>query len=78
MRFTKVQNIPDALNAKFKLERVFDEFMQMNIAIARVDDYDHKSVNSAYNGLHKAAKRWHVPVKVVKRGEEIYFVRTDM
>lgn len=78
MRFTKVQNIPDAINAKYKLEKLFDEFIQMNIEAAKIDDYDYKSVNSAYNVLHKAAKRWRVPVKVVKRGEEIYFVRTDM
>ena len=78
MRFTKVNNIPDVLNAKYKLEKVFDDFIMLNIETARIDDHHYISTQTAYNVLHKAAKRWNVPIKVVKRGEEIYFVRTDM
>ena len=64
----------------FKLKERFNEFISMNVKTARVDldKDDYKSVNVAANVLRVASKRHAVPVKVVVRNGELYFVRTDM
>lgn len=79
MRFTKmVDGVPKREN--FKLSRYFDEFMNMNSKTARVDldKDDYKSAKVAYGVLRTSIKRHGYPIKVLLRGSDIYFVRTDM
>ena len=79
MRFTKmVDGVPKREN--FKLKTYFDEFMNMNFKTARVDldKDDYKSTKVAYEVLRIGVKRHGYPIKVLMRGSDIYFVRTDM
>lgn len=80
MRFTVVDEKEIEMKCKSKrLKYVFMEFINMQVKAAKVDftKYDYKDVDSAYNNLHKGAKRQCVPIRVIKRRDLIYFVRTD-
>ncbi len=79
MRLTKMENgIPKREN--FKLKPLFDEFIALNVKVARVDldEEDYKSPTVAANVLRIAAKRWAVPIRVVLSEGKVYFVRKDM
>lgn len=81
MRFTVVDEKEIAkVCVKKKLKYIFKEFMSMKVKVAECNfrEFDYKNEHCAYNCLHHGAKRHCVPVKVVKRGDSIYFVRTDM
>lgn len=81
MRFIVVdENILKEKCKRKSLKHVFMEFMRMNVKAVQVDftEFDYKSVDSAYNNLHKGAKKHSVPVRVIKNGDSIYFVRTDI
>lgn len=80
MRFTVVDEKEIERKCKSKrLKYVFMEFINMQVKAAKVDftKFDYKNIDSAYNNLHKGAKRHCVPVRVTRSGDLIYFVRTD-
>lgn len=79
MHFTKV-NENDVLRPKYKLEKDFDEFMNLGVKCAKVtlEPGRYKSAIVAYAVMHRGIKRWHRPIKVFMRKGEIYLVRTDM
>lgn len=62
------------------LSMVFDEFMAMQIKAARLgfncDEY--KNYKSASQTLSAFAKNHNLPVRVLHRMNDVYFVRTDM
>lgn len=78
MNFIKVESIPSkAIN--YGLEAKFNEFLSMNIKIAKVAYGGHyKNSSTAANVLGNGVRRWGVPIKVMRRGNDVYFVRTDM
>lgn len=79
MRLTKMENgVPKRMN--FKLKWFFEDFLNMNVKVARVDfdEDDYKSYKVARGVLATSAKRHSVPVKVVVSEKKVYLVRTDM
>lgn len=80
MTFTKVEKVPKVRRPKHRLVAFFEQFMAENIKVAQVkfNEHDYKNATSAQNNLHRAARNHGFPIKVMKRGEEIYLVRTDM
>ena len=66
--------------AQKKLKYEFMRFIKMNVKVVKVDltDSDYKSIDVAYNVLHKGAQRHEVPVQVTRMGDSIYFVRTGI
>ena len=62
------------------LAMVFDEFMAMQIKAARLgfnrDEY--KDDKSAAQTLRMFARNHNLPVRVLHRMNDVYFVRTDM
>ena len=81
MKFTKVDK-SKVYEQKpvHKLKAVFIEFMSLNIEVAEVtfQKGEQANINSAWKSLWQGSKRWAVPVKVVKRKDKIYLIRTDM
>lgn len=83
MRFHEVKEIPYGRGndrKMMKLQAELEEFVAMNIPIARVSGWDkqYKTIKSAYESLRKAAIRWSLPIDVTTRKGEVYFIRTDM
>lgn len=62
------------------LATVFDEFMAMQIKAARLgfnrDEY--KDDKSAIQALRAFARNHNLPIRVLLRMNDVYFVRTDM
>ena len=62
------------------LAMVFDEFMAMQIKAARLgfnrDEY--KDDKSAAQTLRMFARNHNLPIRVLHRMNDVYFVRTDM
>lgn len=80
MRYVKYEGeIPNVKRNYNKHERYFEGFMRSNIKIAKIDiEDDYKTLKSAYNCLNKAANIYDYPIKICKRSDEIFIVRTDM
>lgn len=80
MKLVAVKELPGKRTTKKSLKVLFDEFLNMNVQIARVDlsEHDYKSVTVAYGVLNAAIKRWVVPITVTRRGDEIYFINRTM
>lgn len=81
MTFTKVTKIPKR-KSRYSHEDFmgyFTEFIKSGIKMAKVnyDAYEYSNVHSAYNCLHRGARHWDFPIKVCKRGNDIYFIRID-
>lgn len=85
MTFTKVDYPVPVGNRggrvrKKDLATVFDEFMAMQIKAARLgfnhDEY--KDSKSATQTLRAFARNHNLPVRVLHRMNDVYFVRTDM
>ena len=78
MNFIKVESVPSVKNY-YSLEAKFEEFLNMKIKVAKVSLGNHyKNSVIAAQVLGAGAKRWSVPIKVMRRGNDVYFVRTDM
>lgn len=80
MKFTVVEELPEKRTECKKLHNIFEEFMRMNVKAAKYEfaENEYKSVSSAHGNLYKGARRWGYPIYVVRRSDEIYFVRKDM
>ena len=81
MRFTVVDEKDFEKKCEKKnLKHVFMEFINMNVKVAKVNfsKFDYKNIDSAYNNLHKGAKKHHFPIRVTRMGDSIYFVRKDI
>ena len=81
MTFTQVKKFPRerSWSKREKLEGYFTEFMKLDIKAAKIgfEPDEYSNVHSAYNCLHKGAKKLEFPIRVSKRGDDIYFIRTD-
>lgn len=81
MRFTKVEKTEDVCRRKKGvLKSELMEFIRMDVKCAKVtfSANEYESPHSAYAALFKAAERHAFPIKVIKRGDNIYVIRTDM
>lgn len=79
MKFTEVKEIPKA-RGRNNLQLLIKEFMSQNIKYARVDlkEGEYSCMKVAYASLFEAIRKSEEPVKVRKRGNELYLVRTDI
>lgn len=79
MTFTKVEKVPER-TSKHRLVAFLEQFMAENIKFAKLNfnEHDYKSAYSAYENMYRANKKNGFPIKVVKRGEEVYLIRTDL
>lgn len=81
MKFVKVDKVPDVKKKHYaKLKADWQEFMDMNVKIAKVDltQYNYKNVLTARQVMGKSIHRFGFPIDIMKRGDEIYLVRRDM
>lgn len=81
MKFIKVDQVPGIDKKNYnKLKNDWQEFMDMNVKIAKVDltQYNYKSVLVASQVMSKSIKRFGFPIDITKRKDEIYLVRRDM
>lgn len=81
MKFVKVENVPEVERKHYaKLKADWQEFMAMNVKIAKVDltQYSYKTVAVAAQVMAKSIRTWGFPIDLMKRKDEIYLVRRDM
>ena len=82
--FSEVKNVPKKMaTGKSKgqhLQVLMEEFMTEGIKIAKVNipEGHYSSMMVRYGTIKAGAKKSENPIKVMKRGDEIYLVRTDM
>lgn len=79
MKFTEMKDgLPKRENHKLNL--LLQEFVRMNVKVARIDldEHEYASVAVARGVIGVACKRWCVPVKPKVRDGVLYLVRTDM
>lgn len=83
MKLTKT-NVPKCYGAYYKRSKwqiILDEFRDMNTECVKLSvesDDMYESTTSLYSSCWKAIKRYRVPVRVFKDGNDIYLIRTDM
>ena len=79
MKFTEVMDVPRK-RAYNSLHTEWENFIAMNIKTVKVDLSDRHYANStvAYGVMKTSIKRFGYPIKVKRRGNEIYLIRTDM
>lgn len=79
MKFTEVKEIPEySRRYRGVMRDRLEEFMNMNIKAVKVEDHGYKTPEIAYKALHKATKRWALPIDVVTRKGEIFLIRRDI
>lgn len=87
MRLVEVDVLPaknrkgrDRIGKNHKLYDFLDEFIDMGVKVAKVEleESDYHSVDHAINSLTDSIRHHRYPIKVVRRGDDIYFVRKDI
>ena len=79
MKFVKVDSVP-MRKTTHRLKDYFDEFMNSNVKVARVElsNDEYSNVNSARSTMRASAKRFGLPIDICKRKDEIYLIRRDI
>lgn len=79
MKFVEVKEVPDK-KKYHPLKSRWDEFMAMNVKVAKVDldEREYKSVEIARATMALSIKRLGYPITVTRRNGEIYLIRRDM
>ena len=79
MKFVEVKEVP-GMRKYHPLKNKWDEFMAMNVKVAKVDlsEHDYKSAAVAHSVMSISIKRFGYPITVTRRGDEIYLIRRDM
>lgn len=77
MKLIPVDELPKERRPAHKLQKLIKEFCDGDNKIVKIDldSRDYTNVQSAYASLYKAAKHSKRPVKVYKRGDEIYLTK---
>lgn len=59
---------------------LFDKFIEMGVKVAKIefDARDYHSVTHAVSSISGSAREHKYPIKVVRRGDNVYLVRKDM
>ncbi len=81
MRLVEVTEIPVCQRKQqIWLRPIFEEFIAMNVRIARVEleNEPYATSASAFNAFYKSARDCGFPVYVQMAKGDIYFVRKDM
>ena len=79
MKFVKVDSVP-MLKSNHRLKDYFDEFMNSNVRVARVElsENEYSNDNSACSTMRASVKRFGLPIDICKRKDEIYLIRRDI
>ena len=79
MKFVEVKELPGR-TIKKDLVAYVEEFMSMNVKIAKVDfnDREYRSARSAYSSFHKTSHRLGYPISIRMISNELFLVRNDM
>lgn len=79
MRFVKVEEVPNR-ERRHRLKDYWEEFMSMNIRIAKadLDIGEYASPEVARSVMANSIKRFGYPIDLHRRGKDIYLVRRDM
>lgn len=79
MKFVEVKEVPGR-TIKKNLYGYLNEFMTMDIKVAKVEfnKMEYKTVISAYLCIYRAVQKSRLPLRVMKRNDEIFLVRNDM
>lgn len=79
MTFTKVKEVPKR-NDKHDLRALLNQFVAEDIKVAKLNfnEHDYKRASYAATACAQSVKRGKLPIAVMRRGEEVYLVRTDM
>lgn len=77
MKLTYVDELPKKSGTKLRLQALIDEFVKSNREIAKIEieDGHYKSIMIARGCIDIACRRSGHPVKVAKRGNNLYLVR---
>ena len=83
MKFTPIDELPTKVYLRRRKNKVRDflnEFITQNVKFAKVDLYEGEYAHSksAYHQIHRRIELDGMPIKVLKTGDEIYLIRTDM
>ena len=77
MRLVEVDPNEVGIRKRSRYRPIIEDFADRGIELALVEGVDEASLQRAYKGLCHTAARIGAPVKVIKRGNEIYLARTD-
>ena len=80
MKFVEIKEIPGdrRYTARSELRDRLEEFVKMNIPIAKVENHGYATNRRAYNAFYKSNRRYAFPVDVIFRNEEVYLRRRDI
>lgn len=72
-----IDELPKEKHPSNKLQKLIKEFCDSDNKIVKInlDNRDYTDVQSAYASLYKSVKHSKRPVKVHKRGDEIYLTK---
>ncbi len=78
IKFVEVKEVP--ICQKKNLQNYLEEFMNMNIKVARVefDELDYKNIDAAAAAFNNSAKRGGFPITVTRRNGELYLINRDI
>lgn len=79
MKFVEVEKVP-GLQKYHPLKSKWDEFMAMNVKVAKVDldENEYSNIEVARATMAISVKRMGYPITVTRRQNEIYLIRRDM
>ena len=81
MRFVEVNELPEHIRStKSNFKHRLDEFMAMNIKVARVefDSSEYNSRESCRGAFVSACKRYSYPIRAVGINGDVYLIRKDL
>lgn len=79
MKFVEVKDVP-GLKVNHRLKDMWDEFMASNMKMAKVnlDEGEYSSVVVAASVMAVSIRRYGYPIRLIRRGDEIYLIRKDI
>lgn len=77
IKLVEVKEIPKSRRGKQHLANFLDEFMKSDMKLAKIEyhDRDYVDAKSCYKCCSRAAKHSGLPIKVLRRGENVYLVK---
>lgn len=80
MKLTFVDTLPEVRKDPHGLQAIISEFMDSGYRFAKLEfgENDYKNSAVAYNSIHSAIRASKRAVKISKRGDELYLIRTSV
>lgn len=75
--YIKKSEIPEVESyRKTKYQRLFDEFLKSDAEAMRIAPDPGKKASVMRSNIDRSVKRFHLGIKVMKRGDYVYLVKT--